>query len=149
VFADHFGAGYMRRGDRDGRKPKSNLLRVSSSRNFEHVQRVTDPARPQMIMNCRHMSVCLKLGGTSHIRSCKTAQTGRPYVRNKYALIRWNLSRCRLLSSLLPTTVRRKADSYRRPSCSCSSASQTHDDIMRPYHTPLRTIACTENRAGS
>jgi hypothetical protein len=25
---------------------KSNLLRVSSSRNLEHVQRVADPARP-------------------------------------------------------------------------------------------------------
>jgi hypothetical protein len=28
-------------------EPKSNMLRASSSRNLEHVQRVVDPARPQ------------------------------------------------------------------------------------------------------
>jgi hypothetical protein len=52
--------------------------------------------------------------------------------------------------SLLPTTVQRKEERYRQPSCSCPSASfQTHDDIMRPYHTPLRTITRAVNRAGS
>jgi hypothetical protein len=128
---------------------KSNLVRVSSSRTFEHVQRVADPACPQMIMNCRHMSVCLKLGGTSHIRSCKTAQTGRPYVRNKYALIRWKSSRCRLLSSLLPTAIRRKAESCRRSSCSCSCAFKhmtTLCDLITPLYELFHAQKIVQNR---